>query len=69
MAGDKDALEDLSQPEELRHIPTSSYVLEAESVVGELGRTYHSYNQGKYYLPNDAVSASASGCNPLIMHN
>lgn len=32
-------------------------VYDAESVVGESGRLYHGYKQGKYLLPNDAVRA------------
>jgi hypothetical protein len=31
-------------------------VYDADSVMGESGRTYHGYKQGKYYLPNDSVS-------------
>jgi hypothetical protein len=42
-------------PDELVQISSGDSVLEAESVVGDYGRTYHGYKEGKYLLPNDAV--------------
>ncbi|KAH8678277.1 S-adenosyl-L-methionine-dependent methyltransferase [Xylariales sp. PMI_506] len=37
------------------HIPTGSSVIDTDSVVGDFGRTYHGYKEGKYLLPNDAA--------------
>jgi hypothetical protein len=31
-------------------------VVEPDSVLGESGRLYHGYKEGRYFLPNDAVS-------------
>lgn len=33
-------------------------VIEPDSVLGESGRLYHGYKEGKYMLPNDAVRFS-----------
>lgn len=41
--------------EELMRTPTGASVVEPESVVGESGRSYHGYKEGRYLLPNDAV--------------
>jgi hypothetical protein len=35
-------------------------VIEPDSVLGESGRLYHGYKEGKYLLPNDAVRFSLS---------
>ncbi|KAH8649278.1 S-adenosyl-L-methionine-dependent methyltransferase [Xylariales sp. PMI_506] len=45
----------LDIPEELIRVPTGSSVIDTESVVGDFGRTYHGYKEGKYLLPNDAA--------------
>ncbi|KAH8668802.1 S-adenosyl-L-methionine-dependent methyltransferase [Xylariales sp. PMI_506] len=37
------------------HIPTGDSVIDSQSVVGDFGRTYHGYKEGKYLLPNDAA--------------
>lgn len=36
--------------------PEGTSVIEPDSVLGESGRLYHGYKDGKYFLPNDAVS-------------
>ncbi|KAK8008334.1 hypothetical protein PG991_010885 [Apiospora marii] len=41
--------------EELMRTPTGASVVEPESVVGESGRSYHGYKEGRYLLPNDAA--------------
>ncbi|KAI1870348.1 uncharacterized protein JN550_005276 [Neoarthrinium moseri] len=46
---------DRTFPEELDRIPSGSSVLDAESVVGDFGRTYHQFKQGRYLLPNDGA--------------
>lgn len=38
--------------------PGGTSVVEPESVLGESGRLYHGYKDGKYLLPNDAVGSS-----------
>jgi hypothetical protein len=35
-----------------------SSVVEPDSVLGESGRLYHGYKEGRYFLPNDAVSTT-----------
>jgi hypothetical protein len=40
--------------------PVGTSVVEPDSVLGENGRLYHGYNEGKYFLPNDAVSVQHS---------
>ncbi|KAH8674149.1 S-adenosyl-L-methionine-dependent methyltransferase [Xylariales sp. PMI_506] len=35
--------------------PTGGSVVEPDSVLGESGRLYHGYKDGKYFLPNDAA--------------
>ncbi|KAH8658298.1 S-adenosyl-L-methionine-dependent methyltransferase [Xylariales sp. PMI_506] len=42
-------------PEELRRIPTGTSTLDVESVVGEFGRTYQNFRDGKYLFPNDGA--------------
>jgi hypothetical protein len=43
-------------PDEVaRHVPTGTSVIAEDAVMEESGRTYHGYEQGKYFLPNDPV--------------
>jgi hypothetical protein len=42
--------------EALGRTPVGTSIVEPDSIVGESGRLYHGYNEGKYFLPNDAVS-------------
>ncbi|KAH8674129.1 S-adenosyl-L-methionine-dependent methyltransferase [Xylariales sp. PMI_506] len=42
-------------PEELYRVSTGDSVIDGESVLGDFGRTYHGYKEGKYLLPNDAL--------------
>jgi hypothetical protein len=46
---------DYPVPAEFTRTPTGSSVYDPESILGESGRTYHGYKDGKYFLPNDAV--------------
>lgn len=39
--------------------PGGTSVVEPDSILGESGRLYHGYKDGKYLLPNDAVSLSS----------
>lgn len=39
----------------LNRQPAGTSVVEPDSVLGESGRLYHGYKEGKYLLPNDAV--------------
>ncbi|KAK8016794.1 S-adenosyl-L-methionine-dependent methyltransferase, partial [Apiospora rasikravindrae] len=41
--------------EELVRVPTGASIVEPESVIGESGRSYHGYKEGRYLLPNDAA--------------
>lgn len=43
----------------LGRTPGGNSVVEPDSVLGESGRLYHGYKQGKYFLPNDAVCSVA----------
>lgn len=43
-----------------------SSVVEPNSILGESGRLYHGYEDGKYYLPNDAVSFKPTS--PMLIH-
>lgn len=43
-------------PAEWQRESSGASVVEPNSVVEDNGRTYHGYKEGKYYLPNDAVS-------------
>lgn len=36
--------------------PTGSTIVEPDSVFDDSGRSFHGYKEGKYFLPNDAVS-------------
>lgn len=45
-----------SIPPELIRVPTGGSVIDEQSVVGDFGRTYQAYKEGRYFLPNDAVS-------------
>ncbi|KAH8681848.1 S-adenosyl-L-methionine-dependent methyltransferase [Xylariales sp. PMI_506] len=36
-------------------VPSGGSVVEPNSVLGESGRLYHGYKEGKYFLPNDAA--------------
>lgn len=56
MPGDPDWPEGLNYPNELNR-STSASILDTESVTEEMGRTYHGYKEGKYFLPNDGVSS------------
>jgi hypothetical protein len=47
-------------PEEFTRQPSGSSVVEPDSVIGESGRLYHGYKEGKYFMPNDAVSQDIS---------
>lgn len=47
-------------PPELSRTPTGSTVVEPDSVMDDSGRTFAGYKQGKYLLPNDAVSCFRS---------
>ncbi|KAK8131323.1 S-adenosyl-L-methionine-dependent methyltransferase, partial [Apiospora sp. TS-2023a] len=42
-------------PTEVYREPSNASVYEPDSVVGESGRLYHGYKEGKYFLPNDAA--------------
>lgn len=43
-------------PDEVaRHIPSGMSVVAEDAILEESGRTYHGYEQGKYFLPNDPV--------------
>ncbi|KAK8018338.1 S-adenosyl-L-methionine-dependent methyltransferase [Apiospora marii] len=42
-------------PAEVYREPSNASVHEPDSVVGESGRLYHGYKEGKYFLPNDAA--------------
>ncbi|KAH8647694.1 S-adenosyl-L-methionine-dependent methyltransferase [Xylariales sp. PMI_506] len=39
----------------ISHNPSIASVVEPDSIVGESGRLYHGYKEGKYFLPNDAA--------------
>ncbi|KAI1874233.1 uncharacterized protein JN550_002812 [Neoarthrinium moseri] len=39
----------------LERTPGGTSVVEPDSILEESGRLYHGYNQGKYFLPNDAA--------------
>jgi hypothetical protein len=43
-------------PSEFLRTPSGSSVIDTESITDDSGRTYHGYKEGKYTLPNDAVS-------------
>ncbi|ORY65491.1 S-adenosyl-L-methionine-dependent methyltransferase [Pseudomassariella vexata] len=45
----------LFRPEELNRPASGQSVLDQDSVVGDFGRTYHAYNEGKYLLPNNGA--------------
>jgi hypothetical protein len=36
--------------------PSGSSIIDTHSVSDDSGRTFHGYKEGKYFLPNDAVS-------------
>jgi hypothetical protein len=40
----------------LNRAPGGTSVVDPESVLGDSGRLYHGFKEGKYFLPNDAVS-------------
>ncbi|ORY68863.1 S-adenosyl-L-methionine-dependent methyltransferase [Pseudomassariella vexata] len=43
-------------PTELIHrVPSDASVVEPDSVLGDSGRLYHGYKDGKYFLPNDGL--------------
>lgn len=42
-------------PKELIRVRTGGSILETDSVIGQFGRSYHGYKEGKYLLPNDFV--------------
>jgi hypothetical protein len=42
--------------EHLNRIPSGASVIDVHSVYDDSGRSFHGYKQGKYFLPNDAVS-------------
>ncbi|KAH8659983.1 S-adenosyl-L-methionine-dependent methyltransferase [Xylariales sp. PMI_506] len=39
----------------LGRTPSGGSVVEPDSVIGESGRLYHGYKEGRYFLPNDAA--------------
>lgn len=39
----------------LNGTPGGSSVVDPDSVLGDSGRLYHGYKDGKYFFPNDAV--------------
>ncbi|KAH8660063.1 S-adenosyl-L-methionine-dependent methyltransferase [Xylariales sp. PMI_506] len=39
----------------LQRTPSGGSVVEPDSMIGESGRLYHGYKEGKYFLPNDAA--------------
>ncbi|KAH8682540.1 hypothetical protein BX600DRAFT_506126 [Xylariales sp. PMI_506] len=39
----------------LGRVPSGGSVIEPDSVLGESGRLYHGYKEGKYFLPNDVA--------------
>ncbi|KAK7977014.1 S-adenosyl-L-methionine-dependent methyltransferase [Apiospora saccharicola] len=43
-------------PGEVYRVSSGSSIVEPQSVQGENGRLYNGYREGKYFLPNDAVS-------------
>lgn len=51
-------------PSEFLRLPSGSSVIDPDSVLGESGRYYHGYKDGKYFLPNDEVSSTH-----LIVHS
>lgn len=51
------------EDEELVRVPSGASIVEPESVLGESGRSYHGYKEGKYLLPNDAVRISQADPN------
>lgn len=55
-------------PEELQRESSGASVAEPDAVMDEEnGRTYHNYHEGRYYLPNDAVSPSETLRNPATL--
>lgn len=46
--------------ESLGRTPGGLSVIDPSSVLGDSGRLYHGYKDGKYYFPNDAVGAIIS---------
>lgn len=48
----------------LKRTPEGSSVVDTDSVL-ESGRLYHGYKDGKYFLPNDAVSSPDPGLGAL----
>lgn len=49
-------------PELVGYKPTGSSIIDPESVLGDSGRFYHGYKDGKYFLPNDEVSEASYVC-------
>jgi hypothetical protein len=41
--------------EHLDRIPSGGSVIDTSAVYDDSGRSFHSYKEGKYYLPNDPV--------------
>ncbi|KAI1847900.1 hypothetical protein JX265_001906 [Neoarthrinium moseri] len=39
----------------LGRTPGASSIVEPDSVLGDSGRLYHGYREGKYFLPNDSA--------------
>lgn len=52
--------------EALGREPDGQSVIEPDSVLGESGRLYHGYKDGKYYIPNDAVRIPAPSASPHV---
>ncbi|KAI1865512.1 uncharacterized protein JN550_008269 [Neoarthrinium moseri] len=42
-------------PEEFTRSSTGLSVVDSDSILGDSGRTYNGYREGKYFLPNDAA--------------
>lgn len=47
--------------ENFNRVPSGSSIIDVNSVIDESGRSFHGYKEGKYFLPNDAVSKSYRG--------
>ncbi|KAH8651155.1 S-adenosyl-L-methionine-dependent methyltransferase [Xylariales sp. PMI_506] len=41
--------------QDLERTPSGGSIVEPDSVIGESGRLYHGYKEGKYFMPNDAA--------------
>jgi hypothetical protein len=51
--------------EHLHRAPSGYSVIDVNSVYDDSGRSFHGYKQGKYFLPNDAVTNTATSVGNL----